>query len=160
MSLRKRPKETSLKAKTARAPFGSNPTAVLPIQQFNDSYNYNMNHVDQADQLRCYYINQRKIQKGWRALFQFIFNVVLVNSFLLSHHTPGKTQYTDQFQFRTALIDALINKSTPTIQQQMGRKRSRPVDVIPTNKTHIRVRMLRLGDCAQCKKKLGLKELL
>ena len=68
MSLRKKPKKTSSKAKTARTPFGSNPTAVLPIQQFNDSYNHNMNHVDQADQLRCYNVNCRNIRSLMRRM--------------------------------------------------------------------------------------------
>ena len=115
-----------------------------------------MNHVDQADQLRSYNISLRRIQKGWRALFQFIFNVVLVNSYLLAHHTM-EARFRNQFQFRTALIDALINKSTPTIQQPMGRKRPRPIDIIPTNKPHARVRMERVGDCAECRKKIGAK---
>ena len=95
MNLRKRPKSTSSKAKTARAPFGSNYTQILPIQQFNDSYNHNMNHVDQADQLRCYSESLRHNFKGWKALFQFIFNIALVNAYLLSYHSPHEARFTD-----------------------------------------------------------------
>ena len=39
----------------------------------------------------------------------------------------------------------------------MGRKRARPVNIVPTNSTHIRVRRLKTGDCAQCKK--GMKRI-
>ena len=40
----------------------------------------------------------------------------------------------------------------------MGRKRPRPINIIPTNKTHIRVRMLKIGDYTQYKKKIGVKK--
>lgn len=52
---RKRPSETSTKAKTARVPFGDDPVKDLPVPSFIDEYNHNMNHVDQADHLRSSY---------------------------------------------------------------------------------------------------------
>jgi hypothetical protein len=44
--LRKPPKETSLKAKTARKPFGNQPTKELDIPELYDKYNYKMGAID------------------------------------------------------------------------------------------------------------------
>ena len=47
-----------------------------------------MNAVDQADQLRSYNSGLRRIRKGgWHAIWHFLFNTVLVNSYLLSFHS-------------------------------------------------------------------------
>ncbi len=42
LRLRKRPKETSSKAKTTRIPFGNQATKILSIPVIADRYNYNM----------------------------------------------------------------------------------------------------------------------
>lgn len=47
--VRKRPKKTSSKAKTARAPFGDQPTKELEIPELYDCYNHNMLAIDVAD---------------------------------------------------------------------------------------------------------------
>ena len=49
--LRKRPKETSSKAKTARAPFGTEAVKELSIPAIADRYNYHMGAVDEFDHL-------------------------------------------------------------------------------------------------------------
>jgi hypothetical protein len=49
--LRKRPKETSSKAKTARKPFGKEPIKVLSIPVITDGYNYYIGAVDEFDYL-------------------------------------------------------------------------------------------------------------
>ena len=49
--LRKRPKETSSKAKTAREPFGKEPIKVLLIPKVADRYNYYIRAVDEFDYL-------------------------------------------------------------------------------------------------------------
>ena len=151
ISLRKRPKSTSSKAKSARKPFGLESTKKLPIQEFNNSYNHNMNHVDQADQLRCYSMNLRHTYKGWKALFQFIFNVVLVNYYLLSFHSDTTTRYTDHIRFHTVLIDALINASKPPPFQQ-SQKRQREIHMISPTEAHIRVRRPRVNECVECRR--------
>ena len=81
----------------------------LPLQRFLDDYNHNMNYIDQADQLRCYHMNLRHTYKGWKALFQFTFNVLLVNCYLFSYHLEVKARFKDQIRFRTVLIDSSIN---------------------------------------------------
>ena len=51
LRLRKRPKETSSKAKTAREPFGSDAIKELLIPAVADGYNYHMGAVDEFDHL-------------------------------------------------------------------------------------------------------------
>jgi hypothetical protein len=49
--LRKRPKETSSKAKTARVPFGKDSIKELSIPAIADGYNYHIGAVDEFDHL-------------------------------------------------------------------------------------------------------------
>jgi hypothetical protein len=103
---RKRPSTTSTSARTARAVFGAKSSKDLPIPQFVDNYNYHMGQVDQADQLRATNAGFRPIRRGgWHALWHFIFNVTLVNSYLLSG-------FKDQYKFRTELLYALFQRGT------------------------------------------------
>ncbi len=48
---RKRPKETSSKAKTSQIPFSNEPTKELSILAIADGYNYNIGAVDEFDHL-------------------------------------------------------------------------------------------------------------
>jgi hypothetical protein len=102
---RKRPKKTSAAAKVTRPVFGNNPTKELPIPKFIDDYNHLMNGVDRADQLRSGNSQRRRIRRGgWHALWGFLFDVVLVNSFLLSG-------FKKQSDFWQDLINSLFQKS-------------------------------------------------
>jgi len=62
-----------------------------------------MGYVDQADQRRASNPGLRRIRRGgWHALWNFIFNVTLVNSFLLSDY---KTVYMQSIRsYSTSLI--------------------------------------------------------
>jgi hypothetical protein len=51
VQLRKRPKETSFKAKTSRLPFGEDAVKELSIPTIADAYNYHMGAVDEFDHL-------------------------------------------------------------------------------------------------------------
>jgi hypothetical protein len=51
LRLRKRPKETSSKAKTVRVRFGNQATKVLSIPAIADGYNYHMGAVNEFDYL-------------------------------------------------------------------------------------------------------------
>jgi hypothetical protein len=103
---RKRPKETSSAARTARKPFGNSPIKNLRIPTVYNDYNHNMGGVDIADQLREGMSGLRRIRRGgWRALWHFILNLTLVNSFLLSG-------FKSQFEFRNALIRQLLEKGS------------------------------------------------
>ena len=46
-------------------------TKELDIPEFIDQYNRDMNGVDNADQLRCYYSTQRVYFKSWEPLWHF-----------------------------------------------------------------------------------------
>ena len=51
LRLRKRPKETSFKAKTARKPFGKEPIKVLSILAIANGYNYYIGEVNKFNHL-------------------------------------------------------------------------------------------------------------
>ena len=61
---RKRPSETSTSAKTARAPFGNNSTALLGIPILGDKYNHHMGAIDQGNQLKAGYTFQEIHRRG------------------------------------------------------------------------------------------------
>jgi hypothetical protein len=62
--VRKRPKKTSSKAKTARVPFGDQPTKELEIPELYDCYNHNMLAIDVADQLASSNSGKQRIKRG------------------------------------------------------------------------------------------------
>jgi hypothetical protein len=62
--LRKRPKETSSKAKTTRALFGKESTKVPSIPVVADGYNYYMGVVDEFDHLTAQNAGLRQIERG------------------------------------------------------------------------------------------------
>jgi hypothetical protein len=62
--VRKRPKKTLSKAKTARVPFRDQPTKELEIPEVYDYYNHNMLVVDVADQLASSNSGHRRIRRG------------------------------------------------------------------------------------------------
>jgi hypothetical protein len=80
-----RPAETSTSAKTSKVPFQGKDKAYLDIPAQVDDYNHNIGMVDRADQLRANNPSTRRVRRGgWHALWLFMFNVVLCNSYLLS----------------------------------------------------------------------------
>jgi hypothetical protein len=84
---RKQPATISTSAKTAHKPFGSESEKDLLIPKFVDNYNHYIGYVDQADQLQATNPGLCYIKRGgWHTLWNFIFNVTLVNSFLLSDY--------------------------------------------------------------------------
>jgi hypothetical protein len=85
LRLRKCLGTTSTSAKTARKAFHSKNEMPMLILNLVDDYNHNMGAVDRADQLRATDPGVRRIRRGgWHALWLFMFNVVLCNSYLLS----------------------------------------------------------------------------
>src|SRR5450432_4862429 len=102
----KRPSSTSSSAKTARKPFGSEPRKDLPIPKFVDDYNHLMNQVDIADQLRSSNVGNRRIRRGgWHALWNFLFQVTIVNSYLLSDYKLAS-------KLRIDLQDGLLKRGS------------------------------------------------
>jgi hypothetical protein len=62
--VRKRPKKTLSKAKTARVLFGDKATKELEIPELYDYYNHNMLAVNIADQLASSNSGHRQIRRG------------------------------------------------------------------------------------------------
>jgi len=61
---RKRPKETSSKAKTARQPFDNKAEKDLEIPVIADKYNYNMGAVDEFDHLTAQNAGLHLVRRG------------------------------------------------------------------------------------------------
>jgi hypothetical protein len=64
LRLKKRPKETSSKAKTSRQPFGSEVIKELYIPVIADRYNYNIGAVDEFDHLIAQNAGLRHVARG------------------------------------------------------------------------------------------------
>lgn len=113
---RKRPKETSSKAKTSRKKFGKHATKVLEILLLYDKYNYNMGAVDQHDNLATRNPGLRPIRRGGhQAIEHWDLRVVLVNCYLLSllsdFDNLRPIDFSLQSDFRTQLVEALFSKA-------------------------------------------------
>ena len=72
-----------------------------------DKYNLSMNGVDKADQYAVYSF-VRKSRKWWRKFFLWLFEVTLVNSYILYRQTvPHPSTH---LQFRHSIVDALTTQ--------------------------------------------------
>jgi hypothetical protein len=88
---RGQPRATSTAAKSVQAEFGDAVQKNLAIPCVIDEYNHKMGQVDLADQYRAGNPGLCRIRcGGWHALFRFLFNTVLVNSYLLSSYANGR----------------------------------------------------------------------
>ena len=113
--LRKRPKETSSKAKTARIPFSNEAIKVLLIPAIADGYNYHMGAVDEFDHLTAQNAGLRHIERGGhQALEHWLLRTVLINCYLLALCSnipePRQVSFRSQQDFRRQLISALVIK--------------------------------------------------
>jgi hypothetical protein len=82
---RKRPKETSSKAKTVRIPFGNQVIKTLSIPAIADGYNYHMGAVDEFDYLTVQNAGLRHVERGGhQALEHWLLRTVLINCYLLA----------------------------------------------------------------------------
>ena len=77
-------------------------------------YNMEMNQVNQGDQRRASYQIQQRQQKAWKAMFYTTIGIIVVNSFLLSLHSPmdKKEKFTKHMAFREALYKGLFDRAT------------------------------------------------
>lgn len=83
--LRKRPKKTSSKVKTTRAPFGDSITKILLIPAIADGYNYNMGVVDEFDHLTIQNAGLCHAERGWRqALNHWLLKIALIKLLFIS----------------------------------------------------------------------------
>jgi hypothetical protein len=159
---RKRPKETSSKAKTARVPFADGSAEkVLSIPAIADHYNHFMGAVDEVDHLTAQNSGLRHVVRGGhQALEHWLLRVVLINSYLLSlcSEVPEPKNrpinFRSQQDFRRQLIGSLVHLSKGWQDSQVVLKRrigkiSQGSEDIPRS-LHQRVHMGKKGWCVNC----------
>ena len=155
--VRKRPKKTSSKAKTARLPFGNQPTKALEIPELYDCYNHNMLAIDIADQLASLNSGRRRIRRGaWQALDQWLLITVLVNCYLVAFYSDieGERQikFRSQQDFRIQIIDSLltIGEDAPAPKKQrLPYSNYDKNDILITG--HHRIKRRARTNCVTCK---------
>jgi hypothetical protein len=155
--LRKRPKETSSKAKTARIPFGNEATKVLSIPTIADEYNYHMGAVDEFDHLTAQNAGLRHIERGGhQALEHWLLRTVLINCYLLALCSnvpePRQVSFRSQQDFRRQLVSALVAKGrgSEICPKRRISQISHIADQEPLS-SHKLIRMSKRGFCIACK---------
>jgi hypothetical protein len=153
---RKRPKETSSKAKTARVPFIDQAKRWLEIPVLYDEYNHNMGAVAERDDMTSRNPRYRPIRRGGhQALEHWLLRVALINSYLLcllsDVESPRPISFRSQQDFRIQLVDALLHKAP---ELQISRKRrvahiSTEAENLPSREYEIVKRSTRKG-CLCC----------
>lgn len=157
LRLRKRPKLSSSKAKTARLPFGDLGEKEMWVPELYDAYNHNMGAVDIADQLQGQNAGLRRIKRGGaQAVDQFLLLTVLVNCYLLSLYAKWEGERTvkhrSQDDFRIKLVEALLAAGRDA---KVQKKRVYPFTnaealEVPLHR-YQHVKMPTRKDCAACK---------
>ena len=77
------------------------PTAIV-------DYNRYMGGVDKGDQLRKYYNPCMKSRKSYKYIFWFMFEVCVLNAFILSHYSPCNHPISNYLSYRRQLAKELI----------------------------------------------------
>jgi hypothetical protein len=112
---RKRPKETSSKAKTIRIPFGNQATKVLLIPVIADGYNYYIGAVNEFNYLTAQNAGLRHMERGgYQVLEYWLLRTVLINYYLLALCSnipePRAISFRSQSDFGDQLTSALLTK--------------------------------------------------
>jgi len=102
---RRRPRETSTNAASARKIFASDVRKLLLIPSLIDDYNQYMGGVDIADQLRSYYTTHLRGRRNWLPLFYWLLDTTPVNSYIFYRFfEPSITHKAFQLRVCTMLI--------------------------------------------------------
>jgi len=154
---RKRPKESSSKAKTSRIPFGDLPKKVLQIPMIVDRYNYQIGAVDQFDHLTANNPGIRPIRRGGhQALEHWLLRTVLINSYLLALHAspnqPTKVRFRSQVEFRRRICDRIFAMTTSHTNPNFARRIAHmdPLAMAPLH-NHQNIKMASRAQCCNCK---------
>ena len=111
-------------------------------------YNRYMGGVDIGDQYRKYYQVRMKSRKAYKYIFWFLFEVCILNSFILHRYSPCTSRNLTFLDFRTELARQLIG------DYNSRKRRGRPPSVpLPKRMTsaHFPCKISR-GRCRHCKK--------
>jgi hypothetical protein len=155
--IRKRPKETSSKAKTARKPFGDDAIKELSIPIVADHYNHFMGAVDEFDHLTAQNPGLRHVVRGGaQALEHWLLRTVLVNCYLLALCSdipePRQISFRSQQDFRRQLVGALLamGKDSDISPKRSISRISQGAIEVPIQ-SHEAVKMSKRGECVCCK---------
>ena len=105
---RKRPRIHQHNKKSVLDVFGNASVKNLRIPRVIDDYNYNMNGVDVADQLRSYYDTHIVTRRNWYPIFFWILDTCIINAFIMSK-SIASTKHLSQKEFRMDIANELIN---------------------------------------------------
>jgi hypothetical protein len=154
---RKRPKESSSKAKTSRVPFGKSATKILSIPAIADGYNYNMGAVDKFDHLTSQNAGLRHVERGGhQALEHWLLRSVLINCYLLALCSdvpePRAVSFRSQSDFRDQLVGALLarGKGGEVCLKRRISRISQGADDSP-KQSHTQVKLSKKGMYVYCK---------
>jgi len=156
LSLRKRPKETSSKAKTSRIPFGGASEKELEIPKVANSYNYCMGAVDEFDHLTSQNAGLRHVERGGhQAIEHWLFRGILTNCYLLAKRSdaplPREVNFRSQQDFRRQLVGALLAKGDDTYRSPKKRVAHVAFEADETSpELHQRIKMDKRGYCKAC----------
>jgi hypothetical protein len=159
-TIRHKPSETSSNAAISRPWFGEQNSKELDEPAFAWLYNQFMNAVDVGDQLKSYNSGDRPIRRGgWQALWNWLLQTVLVNSYLISIHAnvqnhwqvEDKDRWTTQVKFRKEIIRALLHSTGSPLGTRKRHFSHGNIDesLIPAER-HQKLRMTWRGDCKAC----------
>jgi len=120
LSNRKKPAATSTNARAVRKIFQERESEkLLPIPELIVDYNFFMGGVDISDQLHASYTTHRKCWRNWLALWFWLLDVTLVNSyFLYKKATMGGSNTLSQLAFRRRLVDELLTEGWQALHPQ------------------------------------------
>jgi hypothetical protein len=158
LSERKRPRETSSKAKTSRVPFSDGEAVKkLWIPAIADGYNHLMGAVDEFDHLTAQNSGMRRVTRGGhQALEHWLLRVALVNSYLLALCSdapePREINFRSQQDFRRQLVGSLLamgRDSDITLKRTIGRI-SEAANQVPA-RLHKMVKMSTRRECVSYK---------
>jgi len=172
---RKKPKDSSSSASIVKVPFEAFPeigtqkptqkgrqtkeyvhVRPLPILKIVDDYNYFMNGVDIADQLRARFTTQLQSSRTWMPLFYYLLDTAICNAYILSEHycksTSPKYVRGTHRAFRETLVDELLGqyKIAPTWKYQNG-KTLPPCRLDRPETLHEKQKTTYCGQCYFCR---------
>ena len=104
MSIAHNPSE----ATTVKRKKGDGSTLELTCPQAIVDCNQHMGGVDRGDQYRKYYQVRMKSRKSYRYIFWFLFEISVLNSFVLHHYSPCTSKILNYLDFCVQLAKELI----------------------------------------------------
>ena len=110
--IRKRPNTDKARGRAILQMFGNQSKKELVIPAVGANYNNEMNSVDIGDQLRSYLGYDHRFKRGgWQAVWSFLLDTVLINSFILQLRGQSEWEtYTTQSNWRQRLVDEIMKE--------------------------------------------------